>query len=249
MGTTLMPMGITTTTIMTMGTARIPIPDLPVDDATLARLLNWLSPAFPTGGFAYSHGLEWAVQAGDVTDVATLVDWIGDLLSCGSLRNDLILVRAAWQARDGAALVSLTRIGCALASSRERWEETTRQGEAFLRGVAVWGVEIAGRGTPGVAWPLPVAHGAALGACGAGEHHTLVASASAVTAGLVSAAVRLVPLGQTDALRALAALERPIAAAVAATQGQGIADLGGLCFRADLAAMHHETQETRLFRT
>jgi len=63
-----------------------------------AQLLLWLSPAFPVGGFAFSHGLEWAAERGWVKDRATLEAWIVDLVTLGSVANDLVLLAAAWRA-------------------------------------------------------------------------------------------------------------------------------------------------------
>ena len=61
-------------------------------------LLIWLSPAFPVGAYAYSHGLEWAVEAGDVVDAASLEVWLVDLLAFGAPRSDAILFVAAFRA-------------------------------------------------------------------------------------------------------------------------------------------------------
>jgi len=71
----------------------------------------------------------------------------------------------------------------------------------------------------------------------------------ALTANLVSAGVRLVPLGQTDGQRVLAALEPVVAATAARALATALDDVGGAAFRADLASMRHETQHTRLFRS
>ncbi|MFT8896051.1 MAG: urease accessory UreF family protein [Acetobacter sp.] len=215
----------------------------------LTRLLSWLSPAFPTGGFAYSHGLEWAIECGDVTDVPSLVEWISSLLAHGSLHTDMILLRAAWRAETLDEMRAVAQEGCALASSRERFEETVKQGNAFLRAVKIWDCLPPVITTLTAHWPLPVMYGVALKAAGFDEDVAALGCAHVAVSALVSAAVRLIPLGQTDGLRALAALEERMAAAVATTKSLTLEDAGGLCFRSDLAAMHHETQETRLFRT
>ncbi|BCK75231.1 urease accessory protein [Acetobacter aceti NBRC 14818] len=220
-----------------------------MDALQLTRLLSWLSPAFPTGGFAYSHGLEWAIECGDVTDVPSLVEWIGSLLAHGSLHTDMILLRAAWRADTLDEMRVVAQEGCALASSRERFEETVKQGNAFLRAVKIWDCLPPAVTTLTAQWPLPVMYGVALKAAGFDEDVAALGCAHVAVSALVSAAVRLIPLGQTDGLRALAALEKRMAAAVATTKSLTLEDAGGLCFRSDLAAMHHETQETRLFRT
>ena len=214
------------------------------------RLLSWVSPAFPTGGYAYSHGLEWAVETGDVGDVATLCEWIEALLRHGSLGNDLIILHAAWDAaQDVTRLREIAAFACACASSRERFEETVYQGEAFLKAASVWDVTPEKSDLSGVRWSLPVAQGAVFGRGGVSREQAVLAGGYTTIAALVSAAVRLVPLGQTDGLRALARLEPVLLQAVRDTEKLTLDDVGGACFGSDLAAMYHETQTTRLFRT
>lgn len=213
-----------TTTTMTM-----------TDAAALLRLLTWLSPAFPTGGFAYSHGLEWAIEAGDITDEASLESWIADVIAHGTGRNDVILLR---HARRGADIADLAR---SLSTSLERRRETTLLGEAFAAAAAPWGtIDPA---------PYPVAVGC-LGARNAIDEDSLaIAYLHAFTSSLVSAAVRLIPLGQQAGLRVLASLAPVILETVEKTRAATLEDLGGACFRSDIAAMRHETQYTRLFRS
>jgi urease accessory protein len=209
-------------------------------DLVLLRLLTFLSPAFPTGAYAFSHGLEWAVEAGDVTDATTLTAWIGDLLERGSLRNDAILLRHAWRGAHDAN--ELACISIALSASRERADEACAQGNAFQRAARPWLGQ-----APDL--PLPVAVGIALRRIGADERTVCLAYLHAAVANLVSAGVRLIPLGQTDGLRVQASLEDSIIELADRTAAADLDDLGGVCLRADLAAMHHETQATRLFRS
>ena len=214
------------------------------------RLLSWVSPAFPTGGYAYSHGLEWAVEQGYVHNVAALMAWVETLLQHGSLGNDLILLNAAWLAGDdNVRLAEIAEFACACASSRERYEETIYQGEAFLKAAHVWQAMPPKAEFEGTRWPLPVAQGMVFYKGGVAQRQALLAGGYAAIAALVSAAVRLVPLGQTDGLRALEGLECALIAAANKAQKQTLDDIGSACFASDLAAMHHETQETRLFRT
>lgn len=214
------------------------------------RLLSWVSPAFPTGGYAYSHGLEWAVENGDVDNVTSLCQWIEVLLHHGSLQNDLIILQAAWDAGyDPGQLYEVAELACACASSRERYEETVYQGEAFRKAAAVWNIVPKDIIPPDVRWPLPVAQGVVFRYGGVSRQQAVLAGGYAAIAALVSAAVRLVPLGQTDGLRALVSLEAALQKAAQKTHNLTLEDIGGTCFCADLAAMHHETQITRLFRT
>jgi urease accessory protein len=248
-----MPAGITTiSTMMRDGGSMATPPPLAGGEGkkfaqvlptpALLRLLAWLSPAFPTGAYAYSHGLEWAVECGDVVDGATLTDWIGDLLSHGSGRNDAILLRHAH--RPDADRAALNELAVAIAPSRERRLETLDQGTAFMAAATAWHPP-----------PLPdrVAYPIAVGALAG--HHCIDADAAtaaylqAFATNLISAAVRLVPLGQSTGLRVLAALEPAILEVAAASRTATLDDLGGCAFRSDLAAMRHETQHTRLFRT
>lgn len=202
---------------------------------SLLRLLTWASPAFPTGGYAYSHGLEWAVEAGDLKTEAQVLDWIDAVLTDGTGRQDAILMRAAYAGSDVAALAAATT------PSAERRAETLGQGAAFALAAAVWD------DVPASAYP--VAWGNLARQQGVPADDAVLAMLHALAANLVSAAVRLVPLGQTAGLRIMAALEPTILRIARDPADDAINDLGGACFRSDIAAMRHETQHTRLFRS
>jgi urease accessory protein len=215
-----------------------------VTDAALVRLLTWLSPAFPTGAFAYSHGLEWAVEAGDVQDEAGVRAWVADALAHGAGRSDAILLRAAYRASDDTALADIAALAGAVAPSRERQAEARGQGTAFAAAAAVWG-----SASPIADLPYAVAVGAYARRHAICEHAACLAFLQAFAANLVSAAVRLVPLGQTAGLRVVAALEPVVLDMARGTRNASLDDLGGACFRSDLASIRHETQYTRLFRS
>jgi len=233
-----MPAAATTTIIMT---AMITL----TDQRPLLHLLAWLSPAFPTGAFAYSHGLEWAVEAGDIKDADTLRAWLTDLLTHGTARSDTILLRHAHRNEaDSIALREIAALGLAATPSRERRDEALNQGRAFVLAVAPWTATELPEDAP-----YPVAVGAAAGRKNLPEDDIAVAYIQAFATNLISAAVRLVPLGQTDGLRVLAALEPVILATGGETKTATLDDLGGCAFRSDLAAMRHEAQYTRLFRS
>jgi urease accessory protein len=205
------------------------------------HLLTWLSPAFPTGAYAYSHGLEWAVEDGDVVDGDTLRGWLADVLVHGSGRNDAILLRYA---HAGGDLAALNELAIAIAPSRERRVETLDQGTAFVAAAAAWKPP---RLPARVAYPVAV--GAMAGHYSIDKDITAAAYLQAFAANLISAAVRLVPLGQSTGLRVLAALEPSIQHLADITLTATLDDLGSCTFRSDLAAMRHETQYTRLFRS
>lgn len=203
-------------------------------------LAAWFSPAYPVGAYSYSHGLEWAVEAGDVTGRAGLGAWVADLLAHGAGRTDAILLAHAHRADDPAPLAELA---AALAPSAERHLETTAQGAAFARTTAaVWAVPI-----PPMAYPVAVGHAARVLSLPLALTATLYLQAFA--ANIVSAGLRLIPLGQTDGQRIIAGV-LPLAARIAASaETASLDDIGGVAFRADLAAMRHETQYTRLYRS
>ena len=210
--------------------------------AALARLLVFSSPAFPTGGFAYSHGIEWAVEAGDVRDEGSLRDWLETLLCHGAGWSDAILLRHAFRVfEDAVAVADLAEMAAALAPGRERQLETLAQGAAFSAAAAVWcGIPVAA---------YPVVYGVFAARQGVGEDAACVGFLSAWLGNLVSAGVRLVPLGQQAGLRVLRALESPLQDVSAESAFATLDDLGTACFCADISAMRHETQYSRMFRS
>ena len=213
-------------------------------EARLLRLLTWLSPAFPTGAFGFSHGLETAIRDDAVTDVRTLTGWIAALLEHGSAWSDAVLLKAAWVAvthEDHVALDEVAELAEALAPSVERRRETMSQGEAFLTAVAAWNPP------PILRAPYPVALGAAAGAAGVPLEPALTAWLHAFSANLVSVAVRAVPLGQSDALQVLAALEPVILRTANRAAASTLDDLGSASIASDVASMRHETLNGRLF--
>jgi urease accessory protein len=217
----------------------------------LLRLLAWLSPAFPTGAYAYSHGLEWAVEAGEVRDGPTLQAWLEDVLTLGAGRNDAILLRHAHRAAgDPLALAAIARLGLAAQPSRERRGESAGQGNAFAAAAAAWSPLVLTELAQTVGdLPYPVAVGALAASKGIAADAAALGLVQALAASLISAAVRLVPLGQSTGLAVLAALEGSIAAVAEASREATLEELGGACWRADIASMRHETQYTRLFRS
>ena len=216
-----------------------------MSEAGLLALTQWLSPAFPLGSFAYSHGLEAAISAGEVTDSAGAGRWISDVLAHGSGWNDAVLLALALG--EGADLGALTAVARALAASRERLEETEAQGAALARTVS----DLTGRAV--ATMPFPVALGAAAAPLGLPAERVVALYLQAFAGTLALAAVRFVPLGQTEGQRVLAdlhpAILRLAADAAREAAAEGLGALGGAALGADLAAMRHETLEVRIFRT
>ena len=99
----------------TEGAAADAFADALANDDAAARLVavQLLSPAFPTGGFAYAQGLEWAMSQGVVADGAALAEWLRDLLAHGALWSDAVLLSLALRRdADPAALDDLARALC-----------------------------------------------------------------------------------------------------------------------------------------
>jgi urease accessory protein len=239
--TSMDPTAITVTTIM--------------NDRALYRLMAWLSPSYPVGAFSYSHGLEWLVETGDIRDGKTLTQWVGHILRHGSGRNDAIFFAQAYRAvtekRDGG-LMDVVELAGASVASAERHLETTAQGRAFAETTAkTWQSPTLERLLADddrvIAYPVAVAIAAADHAIDLPS--ALAAYLHAFAANLVSAGVRLVPLGQTAGQIAMTQLEGPVAEAVTVGLNAPLDDIGGAAFLMDMAAMKHETQYTRLFRS
>ncbi len=227
-------------------------PEAGADAASLWRLLLWCSPAFPVGGFSHSHGLEWAVEEGEITDAAALLSWVEDLLRHGAGWSDSVFLAHAHRAaaaRDRSLLAAVAEEGAAFSPSLERQTEALAQGAAFARALAAAWPDLACLLPDGRRLPYAVALGAACGAAGVPLGAALVGHLQAFAGLLVSAAVRLVPLGQSDGLRVLAAIEPRVQALAREAAAAPLSAAGGAAFRADIASMKHETQYTRLFRT
>jgi urease accessory protein len=223
--------------------------------AALYRLMTWLSPAFPVGGFSYSSGIEWAVEASDITDAASLLEWLAAMLAEGSgFCDGVFLAHAhrAVEAGDDAVLRDVAELAAAFVPSRERQLETSAQGRAFIEiARAAWSCDglDAAIAPCGGAIVYPVAVGLVSAAHSIPLSVTLHAFLHALVSNWISAGSRLIPLGQTDSQRVLAALEPIVAATAARAMVAGLDDLGSATFRADLASLKHETQYTRLFRS
>lgn len=218
----------------------------------LLPLLVWLSPSFPTGAFAYSHGLEWAVEVGDVHDAMSLSGWLADLVAHGAMRADSIILASAFAGTTRDRL-GLNELALALSSARERRLETTTQGNAFLLAVqGAWPAPAIAAfatalGEADVSYPIAV--GTAAAAHGLALRPTLEAFALAAIGNLVSAAVRLGPVGQSEAQAIIAKLCPSVSRLAAFAETATLDDLGTAAWRCDIAGMRHETQYSRLFRS
>ena len=250
---------ITTTPMLMTTNDRVPVDDRRVtgdgEAAAQYRLMTWLSPAFPVGGFSYSSGIEWAVEAGDIADAGTLRDWLAAMLVEGSGLSDGIFLAHAHRAvetGDEVGLREVAELAAAFVPSRERQLETSAQGRAFIDiARSAWscaGLEQAIAAAGGT-MVYPVAVGLVSAAHGIPLAPTLHAFLHALTSNWISAGGRLIPLGQTDCQRVLAGLEEVATATAQRAISATLDDIGSATFRADLASLRHEAQYTRLFRS
>ncbi len=229
--------------VMIIATRMALITATPMTDSdAILTLTQWFSPSFPIGAFSYSHGLETAIAEGHVTDAKTAEAWITGILQHGAGPNDVILLAAAYAA-EADELAELDALARALAPAKERLLETVQQGSAFARAVRdVWGHAV-----PDMALPLAVGASAAA--------HDLPLALTAETylhsfgTSLTSAAVRAVPLGQTEGQVIVRNLKPVVQATATSGLSRSVDDLGSASFAADISAMRHETQYSRMFRS
>jgi urease accessory protein len=219
-----------------------------LDTKALLRLMAWLSPAFPIGGFAWSGGLERAVADGLVKTAPQLEAWIATLVCNGSLWNDAVLFAEAWrQADDEAALGDVAALGLALAGSSERYAETLSLGKAFITAAAAWPHPVLKLLPADL--PFPVAVGAVAAGHGVPRAQALAAFLHAAVSQAVSAAIRLSVAGQADGVAIVAGLEALIDDVSQKAASTTVDDLGGATVQAEIASLRHETQHSRLFRS
>jgi urease accessory protein len=227
----------------------------PITDEALYRLMAWLSPGFPVGSYAYSHGLEFAVEDGLVTDEASLCTWIEGVLSLGAGAIDGPLFAAAWRAGGDAALLEIAELADCYRATAEMALESGAQGTAFLNTVAeTWiSPEFAHHADILRRQDRPIAYAVAVGVAAADAgvplRAALIAYFHAFAANLTSAAVRLIPLGQVAGQRIIEDLRAPVSAAAHAAMEIPVDEIGSAGALIDWTSIAHETQYTRLFRS
>ncbi|PHQ71871.1 MAG: urease accessory protein UreF [Sneathiella sp.] len=226
-----------------------------MDNKALFHLMSWMSPSYPVGAYTYSHGIEYAVEAGLLKNVDELVVWITDILVFGSGKSDSAFLAATYaEAISGtlAGLCDIAELGQAFSSTRELALETEQQGRAFIRVISDVSPS-PGLGALQKQWQGPIISPIAVAIVAADNNIPLAAVLTAYLHGfvsnLVSAAVRLVPLGQTDGQRAIAALAQTVEETVRAAQNTTLEDMGTATLMVDWCSSKHETQYTRLFRS
>lgn len=237
-------MGIPTVTDMSIPTSMTEISAT----TALVRLVTWLSPAFPTGAFSYSGGLEQAVQDGLLKDATDLEGWLSLVIERGTGWNDAVLLAESYRAVDDVdRLLAVMELAEALAGSRERHMETLLQGEAFIGAASHWPHPVLALLGSKAAYPVAV--GAVAGAHATGLEPVLAAYLHAQASNAVSAAIRCGVTGQRGGVGVLAGLESLVTATAAKASESSLDDLGSAGITVDIAGLRHETLRSRLFRS
>lgn len=209
-----------------------------------------MSPSFPVGAYTFSHGLEYAAEAGLVSSPAELQDWIEAVLRFGTGRVDAMLIRAAYEASE-EELQDIIELAFAMKGTSELSKGSCSQGQAFAKTVAsAWLCDLSGLGQ-GESLQAPYSVSVAVACKGSNTPLTdvLTAYLHAFASNLVSAAMRLVPLGQTDGQIIVAAMANVVAEVVDDAMRSPLTDIGSSTPMVDWTSMQHESQHTRLFRS
>jgi len=218
------------------------------DQTGLLRLMAWLSPVFPTGGFSYSSGLETAVQSGQLADQEALRHWLKIKLDHGSLRNDAILLAEAWRScANPSSLADVTELALSRAGCRERYLELTAQADAFAATIKHW-PDLSELDMPKPC-AICVAVGAVAGFARLDLSQTLIAYLHSIVSSQAQAAIRLSLVGQSGAAQILAQLEPSIVTAAEFAEQSSLDDLGSATIAAEVMAMNHEYLPGRMFRS
>lgn len=220
--------------------------------ARLLRLLQLVSPSLPVGGFTYSQGIEWGVDSGWLRNLGDLEAWLCDLLQGPLAQVDLPLLlrlQAAAQTRD---LVSFARWIDALLASRETAElraEESNRGRALADLLVAWGLEDADLWRPQLARSQAAGFAFAAAAWDIEPGAAATGYAWSWLEGLVLAAVKTVPLGQTQGQQALLRLASQIPRVLDQVLALDDDAIGASSPALAIASCRHETQYTRLFRS
>lgn len=213
-----------------------------IESQRLLQLLAFMSPAFPIGSFAYSHGMEWAIDSGQINTADDVRMWIEALLVNGSGWNDAVLFAAAFDANEEKSK-DIDELAIALAASRERALETSDLGKSFSSAAGVLMLKT----TAMQSYPVVVA--VTCRETGISKHQGLLAFLQAFSNNLIAVGLRLVPLGQTSGLEIMRELMPVITRTAMRAASSTLDDLGSSAFQSDIASMKHESQYSRVFRS
>ncbi len=216
-----------------------------MSNTSLIRLMTWLSPAFPIGGFAWSNGLETACQNGSIKDAADLRNWITTGQKQGSARNDAILLAAAHKGI--VAVTEVNELALALAGSAERYQETTELGRSFLNATQPWTNDPTNFASNSIAFPVSIGWVSAQNNILLND--TLLAFLQSMVSNQIQAALRLMRLGQQAGVELSASLEPIILEQARVAEQSTLDDIGSCSLLMDVASIKHEYLHSRIFRS
>jgi len=216
------------------------------------RLFQLVSSSLPVGAFAYSQGLEWAVESTWVQDNTTLRNWLHNLLQTSLAHTEIPLLVRLYQAsevQDDTALKYWSHYLLASRETQELRQEERLRGRALLSLLPKLGIpinpvqrealqqcQLAGFAHAAQHWQIPLQDAAQGYIWGWLENSCL-------------AGVKLIPLGQTQGQQIIAELAAEIPQVVETGLQLEDENIGASCFAQALASSCHETQYTRLFRS
>lgn len=238
------------TTHMPQGTTRMTEPAH--GDVGCARLLQLASGTLPVGAYAYSQGLEWMVEAGWISDEASLGDWLREQLLGSIATTDLpLLLRlvAAASVDDDTRMVGLSRELVAMRETSELVRDDCARGAALARLLTDLGTSAAGVWQQRRDTPFAALIAVAAAAWELSSEDAAFAYTWGWLEGQVLAGVKLIPLGQVAGQRLLFDLAASISPAITLARQCADDDIGASLPALALASALHETQYTRLFRS
>lgn len=235
------------------------------DSSFIYRLLTWFSPSYPIGSFHFSHGIEYAVEWNLIKDAKSLEEWISGIIQFGSGRMDLMMFKLSYDLftapnvrADPNRIKKLNRlitISNALKLSPELWQESTKQGDAALKALLkshpsdnLHFLNLQLKKTD--KYPVvPIVFGAACADHRIPLKWALTAYLHSFIFNLITAGVKLIPLGQTAGQNIAASLESVIHKCVNASAKSKINDISGASPMVEWTSVKHENQYTRLFQS
>lgn len=217
---------------------------------TLLRLLQLSSPTLPIGGYAYSQGVEAAVNAKLVVDENSAFEWLKSVLMTGVAYGDLALLNhfyQAWQVLDTQKLQELNELSSAIRETHELWQEDQHLAKALMRLTKSLEIDFADRASGDICYPYVYARLAQSWQATASE--CLTAFSWSWVENQIAALIKLVPLGQTQGQVLMLKMDDVVLKSVEVAQTVQTEEIGNSLMQLAILSSHHETQYSRLFRS